>query len=48
MQKKNIAKIAKKSFAKLALATGKVTANSACFSIWHQPKEPKAMNRFKF
>lgn len=48
MQKMRIANSAKKSFAKLALATGKATANSACFSIWHQPKEPKAMNRFKY
>lgn len=36
------------SFAALALIVGISTANSACDIIWHQPKEPEAMNKFKF
>lgn len=47
MQKETLSQKAKKTFAKFALATGKLTANSACFSIWHQPKEPIAMNKYK-
>lgn len=34
--------------AALALIVGISTANSACDIIWHQPKEPAAMNKFKF
>lgn len=36
------------SFAALALLVGISTANSACFASFHQPKEPTAMNKFKF
>ncbi len=36
------------SFAALALIVGISTANSACEIIWHQPKEPEEMNKFKF
>ncbi len=36
------------SFAALALIVGISTSNSACSILWHQPKEPAAMNRFKF
>lgn len=36
------------SFAALALMIGISTANSACACIWHQPKEPKAMDKYKF
>ena len=36
------------SFAALALIVGISTANSACDIIWNQPKEPTAMNKFKF
>lgn len=36
------------SFAALALLIGISTANTACFSTFHQPKEPEAMNKFKF
>ena len=36
------------SFAAFALIVGIATANSACEIIWHQPKEPAAMVKFKF
>lgn len=36
------------TFAALALIVGISTANSACDIIWHQPKEPAAMDKFKF
>jgi len=36
------------TFAALALLIGISTANSACFIIWHQPKEPEEMNKYKF
>lgn len=36
------------SFAALALIIGISTANSACNIVWHQPKEPEAMEKFKF
>lgn len=36
------------SFAALALIVGISTSNSACSILWHQPKEPEAMNKFKF
>lgn len=36
------------AFAALALIVGISTANSACTILWHQPKEPAAMNKFKF
>lgn len=35
------------SFAALALIIGISTSNAACGMIFHQPKEPKAMNKFK-
>lgn len=35
------------TFAALALIVGISTANSACYAIWYQPKEPEAMNKFK-
>lgn len=36
------------TFAALALIIGISTSNSACFIVYHQPKEPAAMNKFKF
>ena len=36
------------SIAAFALSVGIATANSACEIIWHQPKEPSAMDKFKF
>lgn len=36
------------SFAALALIIGISTSNSACLMVFHQPKEPEAMNKFKF
>jgi cyclic lactone autoinducer peptide len=36
------------AFAALALMIGISTSNSACFIVYHQPKEPEAMNKFKF
>lgn len=36
------------TFAALALIIGISTSNSACFIVYHQPKEPEAMNKFKF
>ncbi len=36
------------AFAALALIVGISTTNSACYAIWHQPKEPAEMNKFKF
>lgn len=36
------------SFAVLALIIGISNSNSACGMIFHQPKEPAAMNKFKF
>lgn len=36
------------TFAALALMVGISASNSACAIIWHQPKEPEAMNKFKF
>ncbi len=36
------------SFAALALIIGISTSNSACGMIFHQAKEPEAMNKFKF
>lgn len=35
-------------FAVFALMIGIITSNSACSILWHQPKEPKAMDKFKF
>ena len=37
-----------KSVAMLALFIGILTSNSACYTIWHQPKEPEIMEKFKF
>ena len=31
----------------LALFMGVSSVNSACFTFYHQPKVPEAMNRFK-
>ena len=36
------------TFAALALIVGISTSNSPCNILWHQPKEPSAMNKFKF
>ena len=36
------------TFAALALVVGITTSNSACAILWHQPKEPAAMDKFKF
>lgn len=36
------------TFAALALVVGITTSNSACTILWHQPKEPAAMDKFKF
>ena len=36
------------TYAAFALIVGIATANSACEIIWHQPKEPSAMDKFKF
>lgn len=36
------------AFAMFALFIGVLTANSACLLVVHQPKEPEAMNKFKF
>ena len=35
------------TFAAIALIVGISTSNSACTIIWHQPKEPEAMDKFK-
>lgn len=35
------------SVAMVALVCGVVTSNSACGMIFHQPKEPKAMDKYK-
>ena len=35
-------------FADLAIMVGISTSNSACNILWHQPKEPETMNKFKF
>lgn len=35
-------------FAALALIIGISTSNSACMMVFHQPKEPEIMNKFKF
>lgn len=34
-------------FASFAFICGVITSNSACGMIFHQPKEPKVMNKFK-
>lgn len=31
----------------LALITGIVTANSACVSLFHQPKIPQGLNKYR-
>ncbi|MBO5020478.1 MAG: cyclic lactone autoinducer peptide [Clostridia bacterium] len=31
----------------LALILGTVSANSACFAFYHQPKVPASMDRYK-
>ncbi|MEZ3421646.1 MAG: cyclic lactone autoinducer peptide [Eubacterium sp.] len=36
------------TFAALALMVGIATSNSSCLMVFHQPKEPEAMNKFKF
>ncbi len=36
------------AFAALALVVGISASNSACSILWHQPKEPAAMDKFKF
>lgn len=36
------------AFSALALMIGISASNSACFIVYHQPKEPVAMNKFKF
>ncbi len=34
-------------FASFAFVCGVITSNSACGMIFHQPKEPEEMNKFK-
>lgn len=34
-------------FASFAFVCGVITSNSACGMIFHQPKEPEVMNKFK-
>lgn len=34
-------------FAALALFVGVSISNSACAIIWHQPKEPESMKKYK-
>ncbi len=47
MKDTKVIKIAGETVAKVALSVGKSTTNAACYGWFHQPKEPKAMTKYK-
>ena len=47
MKSKNLKKSASKVLANLSLKLGKMSADSACCYIYHQPKMPAALKKMK-
>lgn len=47
MNSGNIKKQTAKAFANISLKLGKMSADSACCYIYHQPKMPEALKKIK-
>ena len=47
MKSKNVAKSPARLLADASLKIGKISANSACCYIFHQPKIPEALKKMK-